>query len=762
MNSIINSLRHSLVTQLIITVGLVLMVTIATWAYFGIKYQEERLKNDIANGVNRLSNTIKLGTHYAMMLNSRDDINQIINNIAKRKDIENIRLYNKAGQIKFSNRSDEVDLVTNIKAEACDICHRTEPPVANVDLNQRTRIFKSTDGFRRIGIISPVYNEPGCSTSDCHFHPEDKQILGALDVVVSMAEIDQEIVFFQKGIIGLAAFIFLMTATIIIIFVFKFVKQPMNKLVEGTRRISAGDYSSQIEFEGINEMGHLANVINNMATEIGEKQNELNRQKDIYQNLFEMVPCIITVQDRNYKLVQYNREFADKFDPEPGDHCYRAYKGREEKCVICPVERTFADGRSHTSEESGLSKDGQKKHWLVNTSPIRNADGEIIAAMEMNLDITERKKLEEELEKSEKKYHAIFNNIPNPVFVLDEDNLTVLDCNESVIAVYGYSKADIINRSFFDLFMDQDHDRIGHSLRTLAVINQVRQQNRDGKPLYVNIRVSPSEYPGQRVLLVTTSDITKRLEAEQQLIQASKMATLGEMATGVAHELNQPLSVIKTASSFFMKKGNKEEPIADDILATMSAEIDSHVDRASKIINHMREFGRKSDLDLYGVEINAVLLRTFEIFSQQLKVRGIDVEWHLAESLPQIMADPDRLEQVFINLLINARDAITDRVEAAEGQAVDKIIYLNTRQEENKVVVEVCDTGIGIPSAIMTKIFEPFFTTKEVGKGTGLGLSISYGIVKDFKGSIQAAKNEPAGTCFVITFPATSKGVGER
>jgi histidine kinase len=271
------------------------------------------------------------------------------------------------------------------------------------------------------------------------------------------------------------------------------------------------------------------------------------------------------------------------------------------------------------------------------------------------------------------------------------------------------------------------------------------------------VRISPSEYKGRKVLLVTTSDITKRLEAEQQLIQASKMATLGEMATGVAHELNQPLSVIKTASSFLMKKIRKKEPIAEDILYTMSEEVDSHVDRASKIINHMREFGRMSDLNLVSVQVNQVLERSFEIFSQQLKVRGIEVEWHLADKLPEIIADPDRLEQVFINLLINARDAIIDRLDADGRVQPIKKIFLRTREQADKVIIEVCDTGVGILPAVKDKIFEPFFTTKEVGKGTGLGLSISYSIITDFGGSISVRNNKPRGSCFVIKLPRAEK-----
>ena len=752
INTNLNRIRQSLVSKLILSVGLILLISMSTWAYFNIKYLKAKVTRDIIEETDRLSNTIKLGTHYAMMLNSRDDINQIINNIGKQPEIKNIRLYNKEGRIIYSNSSSEIDSKTNIKDEACYICHRSEPSQVSISLDERTRIFYSNKGYRLLGIISPIENEPSCSTDSCHVHPQDKKILGALDVVVSLEGTDKEILRTEKGITALALFVFILSSAIIFVFVLRFVNRPVKRLIEGTKQIAKGDYGFKVEIGQDDEMGQLASAINQMGKEIGENQAELNRQRDEYQNLFELVPCIITVQDRDYKLIQYNREFADKFAPKPGDYCYQAYKGRSEKCANCPVEKTFLDGKSHYSEETGYNKDGMLTHWIVNTSPIKNSKGEIIATMEMNLDITHRKHLEEKLEKSEKKYYAIFNNIPNPIFVLDMDSLEILDCNESVTTVYGFAKNEIINKSFLDMFKEEEREKYGFKMRIYSVLTQVKQIRKDGNTVYVNIRISPSEYPGQKVFLVTTSDITKRLEAEQQLIQASKMATLGEMATGVAHELNQPLTVMKTASSFLMKKVGKKEAIPDDVLFTLAEEIDSHVDRATKIINHMRQFGRKSDMTLEKIQINRILESAFEIFSQQLKVRGIKVVWETEENLPVIMADADRLEQVFINLLINARDSIEERCEREGQKSCEKRITIKTQLENSLVVITIKDTGTGIPSSISEKIFEPFFTTKKVGKGTGLGLSISYGIIQDCKGSIKAVPSDE-GACFVIRFP---------
>ncbi len=746
-------IHHRLAFKLILTVGVVLLVSMSIWAFVNIGFQKQKAMANIISGVDRLTTTIRQGTHYAMMLNSRDDINQIITNIGRQKEIENIRLYNKGGQIKFSNHREEVEAVTQIGDEACNICHRSDPPRIDLDLGDRVRIFTSPEGYRLLGIISPIRNEPGCATADCHFHPEDKQILGALDLVVSLAAADKEIQQLEGGILGQTLSVFVCTSAFLFLFVLRFVNYPIQRLIDGTRKIARGDYGTTVTVSQVDEMGLLADAINHMGSEIGRNHAKLNKQRKEYQNLFEQVPCLITVQDRNYRLLNYNHEFAGRFAPQPGDYCFKAYKGRDCKCEVCPVEKTFQDGQSYAAEERGINKDGTESYWIVKTSPIFDEAGEIVAAMEISLDITERRQLEIDLERSERKYHATFNNIPNPVFVLDKHSLEILDGNHSVTNVYEYNVEELVGRSFLDLFAADERDDFAFKLVTATVLQQARQKTKSGKFLWVNIRVSPSEYAGREVLLVTTSDITKRLEAEQQLIQASKMATLGEMATGIAHELNQPLSVIKTASSFCLKKIHQGQLPQMDVLETLVEKVDNNADRATKIIHHMRQFARKAETVLSHVHLHTVLESAFDIFSQQLKVRGIAVDWQLAPELPKIMADPGRLEQVFINLLINARDAITAKLLPPAGGIANDRIVITTRQQDARVVCEVCDSGIGLPEGMAERLFEPFFTTKEPGKGTGLGLSISYGIVKECGGTIRAHPFAGGGACIVLTFP---------
>lgn len=491
-----------------------------------------------------------------------------------------------------------------------------------------------------------------------------------------------------------------------------------------------------------------------LAAIIAALAYRLHRQRLEYRTLFESVPCAITVIDKNYRVVSYNREFAENLAHSLNGYCYSAFKGKHEKCSECPVEKTFKEGATCTSEEMRINRDGSKKYWLVKTAPIRDVKGEITSAMEMCLDITPLKSLQEELSRSEKKYYAIFNNIPNAVFVLNPvERYQILDCNRNVTSVYGYAQEEIISRSFLGLFLKEEREHYVFQLRQARDIAQARQIRKDGGIIYVSINISPAEYLEERVLLVTVSDITQRLEREQQLAQTSKLATLGEMATGVAHELNQPLTVIKMASRFIAKKIEQKHFIPAETLTRMVEKIDTNVDRANDIITRMRDFARKSSLELEAVDLNAVLKNAFEIFSQQLKLRMIEVVLRLKADLPPILADARRLEQVVINLLVNARDAIEERYGQRDGDGCERMIFITSRVRSGKVIAEVSDTGMGVSESIRDKIFEPFFTTKEVGKGTGLGLSISYGIVKEFRGDIGVTDNAHGGACFQLTFP---------
>jgi histidine kinase len=536
-----------------------------------------------------------------------------------------------------------------------------------------------------------------------------------------------------------------------------FVNRPIHSLVSATKQISAGNYDQEVRAITQDEIGHLARSFDEMRRNIRTKALAYQKSKDEYQTLFEEVPCQISVQDRDFRIIQVNRVFQERFGDRLGEYCYRAYKGRDEICPVCPVDNTFKTGQPHFSEEVALGKDGNPVFILVSTSPIFNEEDEVTAAIEMSTDITQVRLLEQELQRSEEKYRTLFNSDPNPIFVLDLNSLEIRDANERALKSYGYEKEELLGKSFLDLAVPLEWDRLRKvSWDKEGAVFKVKHHTKEDESIVVNIRFSSLKDLGQDTVIVTTSDVTERVKSEEQLIQASKMATLGEMSAGVAHELNQPLSVIKTSASFLAKKIDRQEPVAPEILRELAEEMDSQVDRASLIINHLRQFGRKTDIRKVNVRLNDCINGTFTVLGRQLEVHGINVDLELDEALPPIRGDRNRLEQVFLNLIMNARDAM-DEKEDLVGEDVEKRLKISSKTVGDKVVVKIADTGLGMSEAVREKIFEPFFTTKPVGKGTGLGLSISFGIVRDYDGTIEVESLEGRGTIFTIRFPAAEE-----
>jgi PAS domain S-box-containing protein len=366
--------------------------------------------------------------------------------------------------------------------------------------------------------------------------------------------------------------------------------------------------------------------------------------------------------------------------------------------------------------------------------------------------------LQEQNIKSEEKYRSLFNNDPNPIFIVDRDNFEILDINERARECYGYTSDELCGMSFLKLGNPDDRE-VEYGFRHLALeqsilLDKRRHFRKNGRTFYVNISVSHAQYGDSDVLIATTTDVTESIERETQLIQASKMTTLGLMAAGMAHEINQPLNVIQICADYFLKMLKKGKPVPEEDLRTMSNDIISNVARASGIIRHVRHFARQSDVVTSQVNINAPIGDVFKVLGHQIKVHQIELDLKLAPDIPYIMADHNRLEQVFINLVTNAIDAMDEKAEQPEYKKMAKRLHIETYTEGNTVSATVTDNGIGMSEEVKNKLFEPFFTTKKVGKGTGLGVSISYGIIKDYQGTINIDSKEGRGTTCLLTFPA--------
>ncbi|MFT5550348.1 MAG: PAS domain S-box-containing protein [Candidatus Azotimanducaceae bacterium] len=239
----------------------------------------------------------------------------------------------------------------------------------------------------------------------------------------------------------------------------------------------------------------------------------------------------------------------------------------------------------------------------------------------------------------------------------------------------------------------------------------------------------------------------ERKEAAAQIIQSSKLATLGEMATSVAHELNQPLNVIRMAAGNSRRKISKGIAEPEYLIGKLER-IEEQTARAAAIIDHMRMFGREAKEHFESIDPRNVVTKALDLMGEQLRFDGINVVTELPEDCSFVLGHTIQMEQVILNLLTNARDSMAEN-------DVEAKITLRVFEGNKAVHITTEDTGVGIPEDVLSRIFEPFYTTKEMGKGTGLGLSVSYGIVHDMNGTI-AAENIDDGARFTITLPIAS------
>ncbi|NQU15604.1 MAG: hypothetical protein HQ561_15730 [Desulfobacteraceae bacterium] len=244
-------------------------------------------------------------------------------------------------------------------------------------------------------------------------------------------------------------------------------------------------------------------------------------------------------------------------------------------------------------------------------------------------------------------------------------------------------------------------------------------------------------------------------ETQSQLIQSGKLAALGGLAAGVAHELNQPLMVARTNAQLALR-GLDKQALSPEELRERIQPIEKSTKRMMSIINHLRNFSRQSQKEFPPVDVNSVLKDCFLMIGEQLRLHNVDVKLEFAERLPKVMGNANHLEQVFLNVIANAKDAVLEARTEENAMGVIEVVTGVFGKEREWVEVLVRDTGRGITGKDLDRIFEPFFTTKEVGKGTGLGMSISHGIVKEHGGAIEVPETGPGGTVFRVCLPVRS------
>lgn len=400
----------------------------------------------------------------------------------------------------------------------------------------------------------------------------------------------------------------------------------------------------------------------------------------------------------------------------------------------------------------------------------------ILLNKQLNRQIKERKKADEELKLSEERLKIILNSIQAGVIVVDPETHCIVDVNDAAIKMTGADRERIVGSICHKYMCLAEKGRCPITDLEQNLDNSERMLlTSSGKEVPILKTVVSIILSGRKHLLESFIDISERVQAEgalkqayqelqdtqAQLIQSGKLASIGELASGVAHELNQPLMVIRGMAQLVRRSIGKNGLSTNELMEQLEP-IERNTKRMMNIINHLSTFSRQPQSDFSSVDINKTIEESFLMLSEQLRLHNIEVKKDLDANLPKVKGEANQLEQVILNIITNARDAVADcrlniensRIKKAEYKGMLEII---TKKNQNFVEILIRDNGGGIPAEKLEKIFDPFFTTKEVGKGTGLGLSISYGIIKDHQGEIEVAETGPEGTTFKIKLPSIEK-----
>jgi PAS domain S-box-containing protein len=402
-----------------------------------------------------------------------------------------------------------------------------------------------------------------------------------------------------------------------------------------------------------------------------------------------------------------------------------------------------------------------KEHTLGYLGLGKTRDGDYLSSEDIDLLQTiagyvsialENARLYESLEMRALEYQALRDFSQN---IIESINAGVLACNldgtveawnSALEKLYGLSRSEALGRTLEAIFPPElraELARVSDPHHTLNLY-KFRLRNAEDRALIVNLSVVPLLGKENQVIgqLLIFNDLTERVNLEDQLVQAEKLSSIGLLAAGIAHEVNTPLAVITSNAQLLQRQMEPE----DQRTRTLE-KIVAQAFRASEIANNLLKFSRVGGSEFSDLDVNRVIGESLSLVEPMLKAAKVTVASQLAASLPHVYGNAGKLQQVFMNLIMNARDAMPRGGE----------LTVSTEADNSTVRVEVSDNGVGIPADHLNKIFDPFFTTKGTSRGTGLGLAVTYGIIREHSGSIQVDSVVGRGTTFRLEFPVVRK-----
>ncbi len=493
---------------------------------------------------------------------------------------------------------------------------------------------------------------------------------------------------------------------------------------------------------------------------IESQHGEISQAKEDWEETFNTISEAITIHDKDFNIVRANRASEELLGLSSltitRQKCYESYHGTDcppEGCPSCQVLKTGLPASSEVFEPK------LNKYIEIKAFPRLDSSNQLIGLVHVVRDITERKQMEEALKKASGDWRITFDSTEDMMLMLD-NNFNIIKVNQATTHFLERPFADILGKNYFDLFVDMD---VSLNMHPLEKMKQSKKHEESeiyffNKDMWVLVSADPIINDKGDVIgsVHIIRDITEQKEIHTQLLQVQKMDSIGRLAGGVAHDFNNLLSSIIGFTELELLKIPDNSPSGENLRIVKEA-----ADTASALTRQLLAFSRKQVLTMKPVNLNSIIENMAKMLGRVIR-EDVVLELHTDALIKTIMADVVQIEQILMNLTINARDAMPNGgtlIIETSNIELDSAYIMNHENINtgSYVLLSVTDTGIGMSRKIQKEIFEPFFTTKRKGQGTGLGLSTVYGIVKQHSGYIYVYSEVGKGTTFKVYLPVSNE-----
>jgi len=479
-------------------------------------------------------------------------------------------------------------------------------------------------------------------------------------------------------------------------------------------------------------------VLNNDITQ----QKQAEEQLRLLSSVTQQVSDSIFITDPNFRITYMNQAaealFGYTIDELRGKNLMTLDHAPPAKKTLQETLKVVSKGSMMSKNIKKKRKDGSLIICDCRLSPLYDENNQVCAFIDVQRDVTEQKDVEAKLKAQKKLIENILATMPEGVLVIDKNDRVIL-ANESFHKIFHRSQNTVINKLLKSIIPTDQLFNLYRSVKlgkkeTGTLEFRYRARNYEKIIVCVAIKMD-----GARTLL-TFTDVSREREEEEKLYLTDRLASIGEMATGLAHELNNPLTGILSLSQLLIDSDIPEEP-KEDLHC-----INSEAKRAASIVKNVLLFTRNNNYENGQASVNEVVQNVLRLREYEEKANNIEIITNLDENLPEISIDKFQLQQVFLNIILNAEAAIKDAGRPGR-------LTITTERANNHIYISFNDNGCGINKHVLPRIFDPFFTTKDIGKGTGLGLSICYGIVVKHGGKITVKTRGNKGATFTVKMP---------